>query len=343
MIKRNYFFLGLLLTTTLSGMLLIYQLVYSPVLPGYEHSKIIRIPSGTDFKSLLILLEEEKILANTTVFSFLSKKMNFKDGKIKSGQYRIIKGDNLIQLIRKLRAGMQEPVNVILTTERMPENVAAKVSSFIEPDSITLNEVFSSNEFIGKEGFTKENFQSLFIPNTYQMYWNISASSFLLRMKLEYDKFWGTNQRKEKAAALSLTPQEVYTLASIVEKETQQNIEKKRIAGVYLNRLNIGMPLQADPTAVFARKDFLARRVTDYHTKFDSPYNTYKYTGLPPGPISMSSISSIDAVLNYEKHNYLYFCAVGDESGLHSFATDLSEHNRNARIYRDNLIRRGLR
>ena len=175
------------------------------------------------------------------------------------------------------------------------------------------------------------------------MYWNTSAPAFLSRMKSEYDKFWASNQRLKKAASLALTPQEVYTLASIVEKETQQNIEKKRIAGVYLNRLKIGMPLQADPTAVFARKDFLARRVTDFHTKFDSPYNTYKYTGLPPGPITMSSISSIDAVLNYEKHNYLYFCAVGDESGLHSFATDLSEHNRNARIYRDNLIRRGLR
>ena len=343
MIKKNYFFWGLLLNATISGMLLMYQLVYSPVLPGSLQSKIIRIPSGTDFKGLLILLEEEKILANTTVFSILSEKMNYKDGKIKPGQYKINKGINLIQLVRKFRAGNQEPVNVVLTTERMPENVAAKVSSFIEPDSISLNDIFSGNEIIGKEGFTKENFQSLFIPNTYQMYWNTSAPAFLNRMKSEYDKFWASNQRLKKAASLALTPQEVYTLASIVEKETQQNIEKKRIAGVYLNRLKIGMPLQADPTAVFARKDFLTRRVTDFHTKFDSPYNTYKYTGLPPGPITMSSISSIDAVLNYEKHNYLYFCAVGDESGLHSFATDLSEHNRNARIYRDNLIRRGLR
>ncbi|MFM7089815.1 MAG: endolytic transglycosylase MltG, partial [Bacteroidota bacterium] len=139
------------------------------------------------------------------------------------------------------------------------------------------------------------------------------------------------------------TPQEVYTLASIVEKETLQKSEKARIAGVYLNRLSVGMPLQADPTAVFARKDFLARRVTDFHTKFDSPYNTYKYPGLPPGPITMSSISSIDAVINYEKHDFLYFCAIGDESGLHAFATNLSEHNKNARNYRDNLIKRGLR
>ena len=151
MLKRNYFFLGLILTTILSGMLLVYQFVYSPLLPGSEQSKIIRIPSGTDFKGLLKLLEEEKILANTTVFSYLSKKMNFKDGKVKSGQYKINKGNNLIQLIRKLRAGMQEPVNVVLTTERMPENIAAKVSTFIEPDSITLNDVFNVNEIIGKD------------------------------------------------------------------------------------------------------------------------------------------------------------------------------------------------
>lgn len=326
-----------------SGLFLLYLFVYSPVLPSSSQSKMIKIPSGTDFNSLLRILEKDEILSNTQFFSLLSKKMNFKDGKVKSGLYKIEKGTNLIQLIRKLRAGDQEPVNVVLTTERMPENVAGKVATFIESDSLSLIELFNNNELIGTEGFTKDNFQSLFIPNTYEMFWNTNPDAFLSRMKAEYDKFWKSNRRIEKAALLSLSPQEVYTLASIVEKETLQKSEKARIAGVYLNRLRIGMPLQADPTAVFARKDFLARRVTDFHTKFDSPYNTYKYTGLPPGPITMSSISSIDAVLNPEKHNYLYFCAVGDESGLHSFAESLSDHNRNAQIYRENLVRRGLR
>lgn len=343
MIKKNYFIWISLLVLSFCGLFTLFQLIYSPVLPGTFQSKTIKIPTGTDFNGLSQILTGEGILSNTQVFSILSRRMNFKDGKVKSGIYKINKGTNLIQLIRKLRAGDQEAVNVILTAERMPENVAAKVSTFIEPDSITLINLFNNNQIIGTEGFTKENFQSLFIPNTYQMFWNTSAESFLKRMKSEYDKFWQSNQRLDKAKKLNLTPQEVYTLASIVEKETLQKSEKARIAGVYLNRLSVGMPLQADPTAVFARKDFLARRVTDFHTKFDSPYNTYKYPGLPPGPITMSSISSIDAVINYEKHDFLYFCAIGDESGLHAFATNLSEHNKNARNYRDNLIKRGLR
>lgn len=325
------------------GLTLLYLLNYTPVITGYSQNKMIKIPSGTNFNNLVEILEKEEIISNTPVFTFLAEKMNFKDGKVKSGLYKIEKGINLIQLIRKLRAGNQEPVNVVLTTERMPENVAGKVATFIESDSFSLIEIFRNNQLIGKEGFTEDNFQSLFIPNTYQMFWNISPEAFLIRMKKEYDNFWKTNGRIEKAKKLSLSPQEVYILASIVEKETLQKTEKARIAGVYLNRLRIGMPLQADPTAVFARKDFLAKRVTDYHTKFDSPYNTYKYQGLPPGPITMSSISSIEAVLNPEKHKFLYFCAIGDESGLHSFAEDLTQHNRNARIYRENLVRRGLR
>jgi UPF0755 protein len=343
MIKKYNFIWVLIIGLSLLGIFLIYQLVYSPVLPGTFQSKTIKIPTGTDFSGLSNMLEKEGILSNTRVFSILSNRMNFKDGKIRSGIYKINKGTNLIQLIRKLRAGDQEVVNVVLTTERMPENVAAKVATFLEPDSTTFNNLFKDNKIIGTEGFTKDNFQSLFIPNTYQMFWSTSAESFLIRMKTEYDTFWNTNQRREKAEKLKLTPQEVYTLASIVEKETLQKSEKARIAGVYVNRLKVGMPLQADPTAVFARKDFLARRVTDFHTKFDSPYNTYKYKGLPPGPIAMSSVSSIEAVLNYESHNYFYFCAIGDASGLHAFATNLSEHNKNAKNYRDNLVRRGLR
>lgn len=159
----------------------------------------------------------------------------------------------------------------------------------------------------------------------------------------EHDKFWAKNNRKEKADAMERSPEEVYALASIVEKETNNISERPRMAGVYLNRLRIGMPLQADPTSVFATKDFTTKRVTDYHTTFDSPYNTYMYRGLPPGPIAMSSIASIDAVLNSEDHKYLYFCAVGDGSGSHNFAKTLTQHNQNAAIYRSNLKKRGRR
>ena len=161
-------------------------------------------------------------------------------------------------------------------------------------------------------------------------------------MKKESNTFWSKSNREEKRKELNLTRAEVYTLASIIEKETNQNSEKPRMAGALVNRLNINMLLQADPTAVFATRDFETKRVWDKHTKFDSPYNTYMYAGLPPGPIAMASIASIDAVLNYEKHKYLYYCAKGDGSGLHNFALNLSGHNQNIRVYKNNLRKRGL-
>ena len=225
----------------------------------------------------------------------------------------------------------------------MIENVAAKAARFIEPDSVDLLIAFRNPINLEKYGFTEETLMSLFIPNTYEFFWNTSPEAFLERMKKEHDKFWEQNNRLKKAEKLGLKPAEVYTVASIVEKETLQNSEKKRMAGVYLNRLEINMKLQADPTSVFATKDFTTKQVTDYHTNFDSPYNTYRYAGLPPGPIAMASIASIDAVLNREDHKYYYFCAKGDGSGLHNFAKNLNGHNQNVRIYKSNLRKRGLR
>ena len=188
-----------------------------------------------------------------------------------------------------------------------------------------------------------ETAMTAFIPNTYDFYWNTDAKTFFEKMWKENEVFWSKNNRLNKAKNLNLSKEEVYTLASIVEKETNQNDEKNRMAGVYVNRLKKGMRLQADPTVVFATRDFTTKRVLDKHTQFDSPYNTYMYAGLPPGPISMASISSIDGVLNAEDHDYLYFCAKGDGTGYHSFAKTLSGHNANARRYAQNLRKRGLR
>jgi len=262
---------------------------------------------------------------------------------MRAGRFEVEPGWSMLQLIRHLRNGPQSPVQLVLNNERLPENVAAKAAQFIEPDSIAIWSAMQQEAFIKELGFSPETLMSLFIPNTYEFFWNTKPKAFLNRMKREHDRFWGTNQRREKAEQLGLSPAEVYTLASIVEKETLIAEEKPRIAGVYLNRLDIGMRLQADPTAVFARRDFGAARVLDYHTQYDSPYNTYRYAGLPPGPIAMASIASIDAVLEPESHQYLYFCAKGDGSGLHAFARTLSAHNRNAAIYRRNLRARGLR
>jgi len=184
---------------------------------------------------------------------------------------------------------------------------------------------------------------SLFIPNTYEFWWDSSANEIINRMAKENRKFWEAKNRSKKAEALGLDKKQVYTLASIVEKETQANSEKERIAGVYLNRLKRGMLLQADPTVVFAVNQFDLKRVLNKHLEFDSPYNTYKNKGLPPGPIYMPGIRSIDAVLNAEKHNYLYFCAKPDDSGTHAFATNLIGHNKNAQRYWNWLRKNGIR
>ena len=176
---------------------------------------------------------------------------------------------------------------------------------------------------------------TLFIPNTYEFYWNTSPEEFVRRMRIEHERFWYRSRRKQ-AEALDLSFAEVYTLASIIERETRQDSEKERMAGVYYNRLQQNMLLQADPTAVFASRDFNTRRVTNRHLRVNSPYNTYRYKGLPPGPITMASIASIEAVLNLEEHDLLFFCARGDGSGLHNFAATLQEHKANAALYRKN-------
>jgi UPF0755 protein len=208
-------------------------------------------------------------------------------------------------------------------------------------DSIDIANLLTEKSILQEYNFTKQTLPALFIPNTYQVYWNISAKDFLNRMFKEYKRFW-TEERQNKAKAIGLTPIEVSILASIVEEETNNKSEKPMVAGLYINRLKKGMPLQADPTVKFAWQDFTLRRITNKHLTIDSPYNTYKIIGLPPGPIRIPSPEGIDAVLNYSKHNYLYMCAKEDFSGTHNFASTLSEHNRNARKYWDALNKRKI-
>ncbi len=216
---------------------------------------------------------------------------------------------------------------------RFIEDVAGVASRFIEADSADLIQLFRNDEYIQGAGYTTETLMSLFIPNTYEFYWNTDAKSFFERMVKEHQRFWGSHNRLARAEELEMTTNEVYSLASIVERETSKDTEKKRVAGLYLNRIKIGMKLDADPTAKFATKDFEATRILHKHTRFDSPYNTYLYPGLPPGPISMASIKSIDAVLDSEQHNYYYMCVDPDNPGFHLFANSLREHNNNARRY----------
>jgi len=309
--------------------------------PGREY--VLLIPSNSSFEEVVALLKTGGVIRNEASFRKMATLLKYERDPMRAGRYIVKGGWTTLQLVRHLRGGPQAPVNVVLNNERLIEEVAGKVARFIEPDSLEMLRTFQDEQQIAALGFNSDELMSLFIPNTYQFFWNTSATKFLERMVREHDAFWKKEGRLEKAKAMGLSPKQVYTLASIVEKETLRSKEKPRIAGAYLNRLRIGMPLQADPTAVFATRDFAATRVTGYHIKFDSPFNTYKYPGLPPGPIAMASITSIDAVLNAEKHNYIYFCAIGDESGLHAFAESYDQHLNNVERFRQNLRRRGLR
>jgi UPF0755 protein len=250
---------------------------------------------------------------------------------VRPGKYKIEPKTSYIDLIRKLRAGIQEPVNLTFNNIRTKQDLAGNLSKQIELDSLTILKHFINQP----ESFLH------FIPNTYEVYWNLSEKSLFSKMKKEYNKFWNTS-RKAKAKKIGLTPKEVAVLASIVQSETQKNDEKPRVAGVYANRLKKGMLLQADPTLIFAHQDFTITRVLNIHKEIDSPYNTYKYTGLPPEPICLPEISSLDAVLNYENHDYIFFCAKEDFSGYHNFAKTNRQHERNAAVYRKALDAREI-
>ncbi|MEP2937556.1 MAG: endolytic transglycosylase MltG [Gilvibacter sp.] len=317
-----------------------YTRIMSPNVPSVLDNNIVIIPANASFNEVVNLLHENNQIIDTVSFGEVAKMMSYGDNSIKPGRYKITPSMNNRALITRLRAGVQEPVNLVLTHGWLLEDVAGKAAQFIESDSTALVTLFYDKNYIAKYGYTTETLMSLFIPNTYEFYWNTDAEAFLERMIKEHQRFWDSNDRLTKAKKLGMTPQEVYTLASIVEREISKNEEKQRVAGLYLNRIKIGMKLDADPTAKFATRDFKATRILYKHTRFDSPYNTYLHRGLPPGPISMASIKSIDAVLNSEEHKYYYMCVDPEKPGYHLFAEDLTEHNRNARRYHrylDNL------
>ena len=310
--------------------------------PSNLKNEFIQIPTGSTFDDVVEILTQNGIVEDAAAFTFLAEKMNYKKPTMRPGRFKIQPGWSMKQLVGHLRNGEQATVKVVLNNERLLEDVAGKLARFVEADSMSFIAAFLDKSRLDSLGFTPETLMTLFIPNTYDMFWTTTPTQFLTRMKKEHDAFWSKNSRIEKAKAQKLTPTEVYTLASIVERETNFNPEKPAIAGVYLNRLKIGMKLQADPTAVFATRDFGARRVLQSHTFFDSPFNTYMYAGLPPGPISMAGIPSIDAVLNPDGHKYLYFCAKADESGTHAFAETLPAHNQNAARFQAWMRSKGI-
>jgi UPF0755 protein len=261
---------------------------------------------------------------------------------IKPGKYEIDSKLNYLELIRMLRSGKQVPVKLTFNNIRLKTDFAERIGAQLMFDSSTLLERLNDSTVDADLGFDAETILTMFIPNTYEMYWNTSVDDFLERMKKEYKRFW-TQERLEKAEEIHLSPVEVSVLASIVEEETARKAEFPVVAGLYINRLRKGMLLQADPTVKFAVGDVTLKRILNYHLQIDSPYNTYKNPGLPPGPIRLPSISAIDGVLNYREHAYLYMCAKEDFSGEHNFAVTLSEHSANARRYQEALNKNHIR
>ena len=287
------------------------------------------------FDEIKTQMYSKGLILDRQSFEWLAARKDYPEN-IKAGHYAVKPQMTNNELINILRAGMQTPVDVIFNNIRTLPELSERVSEQLMFDSIDLMQKLEDTTYIKQLGFDTATIKSMFIPNTYELYWTASAEDYTERMKREHDKFWDTTRLK-KAEKMGFSPYEVSTLASIVEKETNKNDEKPTIAGVYMNRLERGWKLQADPTLKYAMKDFSLRRVLNRHKNIDSPYNTYKYAGLPPGPICLPSISSIQAVLNYEDHNYNYFVAKPDFSGYHTFSTTYAEHIRKAREYQEAL------
>ena len=305
-----------------------------------QKSTFVYIPDKASYEDVKAILYLNGLIVNRNSFEWMARIKQY-PAHVRPGRYKIVEGMNNSALINKLRSGNQDAVNLVFNNIRNSEQLAGKISKEIEADSASIINLLNDSLYVAKFGMTPRNVITLFIPNTYQVYWNITANDFVERMAKEYKKFWN-NSRKAKLSEIRFTRTEVMTLASIVEKETNRNDEKPDVAGVYINRLHKGWLLQADPTLVFALGDFSIKRVLNEYKRINSPYNTYMYIGLPPGPICLPSISSIDAVLNYRKHNFMYFCAREDFTGYHNFARTLEQHNRNAQKYQRALSRAGI-
>jgi len=316
-----------------------YQLFFAGNVTAKE--QYLFVHTNATYADVLKELQDKGIVDDVTGFDIVAKSMKY-PGAVKAGRYKLTEGMSNRRLIGNLRGGYQEAVKFRFENLRLKENFAALLGNNFEADSTTFVHLLQSDSVAQKFGFNTDNFFSMFIPNTYEIFWNTEPEKIFARFHEEYQRFW-TAERKEKAATLNLTPQQVSVLASIVKGEALHRDEMPAIAGLYLNRLKKGMLLQADPTVIFANNDFTIRRVLNRHLTIDNPYNTYKYKGLPPGPIMLPSIASIDAVLNYKHHDYIYMCAKDDFSGYHNFAVTVADHLINARKFQQALDARNIK
>ena len=341
MINRTLKFLlissGLLI---LVSIILIFKVLFGLNIVPPEQEIVLYIPESASYSQAMDSIKAHTPVKHPVVFDWIARRKNY-PANVKPGRYVIKQKMSYIEAINMFRSGDQAPVNVTFNNVRTMYDIAGKIGGQISADSAAIINFFNDTVNYSDDDFSRENIISVFIPNTYQFFWNTDPEELYRRMLKEYRKFWN-DERKSKAKAVGLTPAEVSALASIIDDEAGKTDEKPRIAGVYLNRLRRGIPLQADPTIKFALNDFSLTRILKKHLQIDSPYNTYLNGGLPPGPIGCPTIESIDAVLNAEKNDFLYFVAKADFSGYHHFSRTLSEHNRYAAIYQRELNKRKI-
>ncbi len=328
--KRLIFFL-LVSILGISFSYYAYQIIYTPNILVEKDDRLFIVKEGATFKDVQQQLHEGDYIQDLISFSFLAKITGYAE-QIKPGRYILRTNMTNLMALRALRSGKQESVSITFNNVRLPRDLAEKITKNIgmKPEEFEAALIaFAMNNNVG---FNKDNVMTMFIPNTYKVYYNVTPSALVEKMHNEYNHFWN-DQRKAKAKKIGFTPIEVSILASIVQAESIRADEAPIIASLYMNRLEKGIALQADPTLVFAVGDFSLKRVLNEHKQIDSPYNTYKYPGLPPGPINMPEIKSIDAVLNYTPTDYYYMCAKEDFSGRHNFTNEFSEHIKNAEKY----------
>ena len=306
-----------------------------------EKSAYIYITPDDNANTIIQKIENVANPCSAKGFEILAKHNNF-DNRKRSGKFAINDGDNMHTIYRRIVSNEQTPVKLVVPSTRTLPQMVGAISRQLMLDSLELSEFTTNMAYISRIGYTKESLPSLFIPNTYEVYWDIKPENLMIRLMTERRKFWNES-RMAKAKKIGMTPEEVATLASIVDEETNKNEEKPIVAGLYINRLKKGIPLQADPTVKFALNDSGRRRILKKDLKIDSPYNTYKNKGLPPGPIRIPSMQALESVLNHNKHDYIYMCAKEDFSGFHNFAKTLREHRNNATKYQKALNSRNIK
>ena len=341
--KKKKIIIGTFVTLILIGAACAGTVYYYLFAPQFHPQKTVYIYIDRDdtADSIYNKVKQQGHPRSFTGFRWMAQYKKYSEN-IHTGRYAIRPGENVYHVFSRLYRGYQEPMNLTVGSVRTLDRLARSISKQLMIDSAEIAGLMNDSAFQQKLGYTKETLPCLFIPETYQVYWDMSVEEFFERMQKEHQRFWN-QERLGKATAIGMTPTEICTLASIVEEETNNNPEKPMVAGLYINRLHKGWPLQADPTIKYAMQDFGLRRILYRHLKYESPYNTYLHRGLPPSPICMPSIAAIDAVLDYEQNDYIYFCARPTFDGYHNFARTLAEHNANARAYQRELNKRKIK